>query len=95
MIAPGYVVKNTARTVLFQSPIKSIAVCCVMIFSVFIAELISSLASAFAGIVGYAVSMCLISFFGLIPLGLGVVYYFMRLAVSQNDGVLIIFKYFS
>lgn len=95
MIAPGYVVKNTARTVLFQSPIKSIAVCCVMIFSVFIAELISSLASAFAGIVGYAVSMCLISFFGLIPLGLGVVYYFMRLAVSQNDSVLIIFKYFS
>lgn len=95
MLAPSPVVKVTAKEALRKNFLKSVAVGCVLIFAVFAGVLIGSLVSIFAGNIGYVIAVALLSFFAISPLFLGVLYFFRRLLWDQNDGVLVIFKYFS
>lgn len=95
MTAPSPVVKSVAKDALKKDFLKSVVVCCVLIFVFFIGMLTSSLISIFTGSIGYIVAMSAFVFLILAPLSLGVLYYFRRLIFEQNDSVLIIFRYFS
>lgn len=95
MLAPSPVVKQTAKTALAERFLHSVAVCTVLIFAFFSAELIASLVSIFAGVVGYLVTNFIMLFFAIFPLLLGVLYFFRRLLWGQKDSLLVIFKYFS
>lgn len=95
MLAPSPVVKATAKEVLHQGFLKSIAVGCMLIFAIFAVVLTGSIVSIFAGNIGYIITISVMSIFVICPLFLGVLYYFRRLLFNQNDDALIIFKYFS
>ncbi|MBR3968554.1 MAG: DUF975 family protein [Clostridia bacterium] len=95
MLAPSAVVKLTAKNALKGKGLKSVAVCCVLLFVFFIAELTASLVSIFAGKFIFFVISVVFYLFAVCPLLLGVLYFFRRLIWEQDDNVLIIFKYFS
>lgn len=95
MLAPSTVIKQTAKTALANRFLHSVAVGSVFIFAFFAAELAASLASYFAGTVGYVITLAALLFFAVFPLELGVLNYFRRLLWGQQDSLLIIFKYFS
>ena len=95
MLAPSPVVKKIAKDALSKGFLKSVAVSCVLIFLFFVAVLISSITSIFAGTTGYIITMAVLMFFAVCPLFLGVLSYFRRLIFEQDDSVLVIFRYFS
>lgn len=95
MLASSSAVKSTAKTVLSQDFLRSVAVCSVLIFAFFAGELIATLASFFAEALGYYVVLGLILVFAIAPIALGVLYYFRRLLWEQKDSAMVVFKYFS
>ncbi|MDO4608209.1 MAG: hypothetical protein Q4B40_03355 [Clostridia bacterium] len=95
MLAPSPVIKHTAKKALKPRFLQSVAACSVLIFGFFVAELIGTLVSIFADVLGYLLVSAVLIIFAIAPLFLGVLNYFMRLIWEQNDSVLIIFKYFS
>jgi len=95
MLAPSPVIKVTAKQILRENFLQTVAVSSVLIFVIFISILIASLVSVFSGIAGYVIAISMLAFFVISPLILGVLYYFRRLLWNQNDSPLIIFKYFS
>ncbi len=95
MLAPSPIVKQTAKIALSKRYLQTVAVCCVLIFSFFVAVLTAELVSVFAGVIGYFVAFAALLFFAIFPLLLGALYYFRRLLWEQQDSLIIIFKYFS
>ena len=95
MTAPSPVVKSVAKDALKKNFLRSVVVCCVLIFVFFVVMLTSSLISVFAGSIGYTAAFSALLFLIVEPLLLGVFNYFRRLIFEQDDSVLIIFKYFS
>lgn len=95
MSVPSPVIKKTARTALSEHWLSAIAVSTVMIFVFFIGQLTASLVSVFAKTTGYIIFSVLYFIFAFSPLLLGVLYWFRRLLWSQDDSVLLIFRYFT
>ena len=95
MLAPSPVVKKTAKQMLSQQFLTSVAVCCVFLFVCFACVLTATLVSVFAGNTGFAIALLLFAIFAMSPLVLGVLYYFRRLIWESQDGPLVIFKYFA
>lgn len=95
MLAPNSTIKQYAKKSLSPNFLQSVAVCCVLVFTWFIAMFASSLGSIAFGWLGYAAMLLAIILFVLFPLFLGALYYFRRLIFEQQDSALVIFKYFS
>ena len=95
MVAPSPVIKKTAKTALSGHWLQSIVVSVMFVFSFFIGELAASLVSIVSGNAGYIIFSALFAVFILSPLSLGVLCWFRRILWGQNDGLLLIFKYFS
>lgn len=95
MSVPSPIIKKTARTALSEHWLSAVAVSTVLIFVFFIGMLTASLVSVFAKTVGYIIFLGLYLVFAFCPLLLGVLYWFRRLLWSQNDSVVLIFKYFT
>lgn len=95
MSVPNVAVKTTAKEALRDCFLQSVVVCCTLVFTVLIVELIGSVVYVFAGQAGYLITTTVLSFFAIFPMFLGVLSYFRRLIWGQKDSVLIIFRYFS
>ncbi len=95
MLAPSPVVKLTAKKALKPCFLQAVAACSVLIFGFYIVELIGTLVSVFADVLGYFTIAAVFAVFAVAPLFLGVLNYFRRLVWDQKDSILIIFKYFS
>ncbi len=95
MLAPSGIVKQTARTALRGNWVKATIATSAVIFPVFIcifvADLVATISSSFAGIT----IMLILSFLLLLPLFLGALGFFRRILWGQDDSVLMIFRYFS
>lgn len=92
---PSPIVKKQAKDALKDSFIHAMAVCCILLFSIFITLLTGSIVSDFAGYVGYVATITVLTVFVLCPLFFGVLNFFRRLLWEQKDNTFIIFKYFS
>ncbi len=95
MLAPGPIIKQTAKTALKPCFLKPVVVSSVFVFVVYLVDLISSLISFFGGQAGYFISFAVLGVFIIYPLFLGLLNYFKRLLWGQSDSMLIIFKFFS
>lgn len=95
MVASSSVVKQTAKAALKPRLLQSVVACCVLIFAFYTTQLIGSVVSIFADVIGFFISVILLCLFIILPLALGVLNYFKRLIWGQEDSILIIFKYFS
>ena len=95
MLAPNSTIKQTAKKALSPRYMTALVACCLLVFAWFIGMLSSSLASVAFGTIGFVAILLAVVIFALIPLLLGVLYYFRRLTFEQEDSVLVIFKYFS
>ncbi len=95
MLAPSPVVKKIAKDALSKRFLHTVAISCILIFAIFSTTLIGSLASFFAGTVGYIITVVLLQIFAVAPLFLGCLTYFWRLLWDQEDSILLSFKFFS
>ncbi len=95
MSVPSPVIKQTAKNSLKSAFLPSVIVCCVLVFSYYIVQLLCSLVSVFSA--GNIVLLTLAASFVFLlsPLFFGVLDFFNRLLCGQQDSVIIVFKYFS
>lgn len=95
MLAPSFVVKQTAKTALSGKGVISVAVSCVFVFTILICDVLTGLLSQVAGTVAATLFYVAVMIFLCLPLFFGVVAYFRRILWGQTDNVISIFKYFS
>lgn len=94
MLAPSSVVKKTARTALRGNYVSALFAGAVFIFSWTVCVVISGLLAKMCGPAVYYAAMIIAAVFLLCPLGLGVVYFYRRLAWGEKDNVVVVFRYF-
>lgn len=95
MVAPSPVIKKTAKTALSGHWPQAITVSTVLLFSFFVGQIAASLTAIALGTAGHLLFSVAFTVFVLSPLFLGVLCWFRRVLWGQNDGLLLIFKYFS
>lgn len=95
MLASTKIMKKTAKTALSGRWLEAIVAAGVFILVSMICELLSELFSIAATGLGGIVLRCILIVFVLLPLMMGLIYYYRRMLWGQSDRLSLIFRFFS